>query len=299
MATFPGAYYVCEYGADACDEGYESSVECIFPDPAGLPNFNSGSCPDPDCVEARLENLETCTAETDDAAGLTPAPTTQKPTPRPTPYPTTLKPTDLRTIGICVDDPDWHFGSSPHKDCGFISRFEWEDGSLDTGKGRLHFCAKKGYGMDQETKTLGYEACPVACGLCDAGEEDSSSWYATGKPKNDCDWIGEKPDARCGKKDADTKVEAWYVRAPSATADDAIRVGTPARRPAPATRTTTRPRRASRTFTTTSRTTSTADPKPARAPGPATARRRTSSPATSRRRRALSMIWNTGTLPAT
>ena len=192
----------------------------------------------------------------------------------------------------CVDDPDWHIGSSPHKNCGFLSRFEWEDGDR---KGRL--CAKKGWlGAD---RYVGYEACPVACGLCDAGEEDSTTWYATGKPKNDCDWIGKNPDARCGKKDADTKVEAWYVRAPGATADDAIRVGTPARRPAPATRTTTRPRRASRTFTTTSRTTSTADPKPARAPGPATARRRTSSPATSRRRRALSMIWDTGTLPAT
>ena len=182
----------------------------------------------------------------------------------------------------CYDNPSWYIGSSPHKDCGFLSR-------------KPDLCARK----DQETRTLGYEACPVACGLCDAGEEDSISWYATGKTENDCDWIGKNPDARCGKKDADTKVEAWYVRAPGATADDAIRVGTPARRPAPATRTTTRPRRASRTFTTTSRTTLTADPKPARAPGPATARRRTSSPATSRRRRALSMIWDTGTLPAT
>lgn len=59
--------------------------------------------------------------------------------------------------------------------------------------------------------TVGYEACPFACGLCDVGEEDSTSWYATGKTKNDCDWIGKKPEARCGKKDQDTKVEAGVL----------------------------------------------------------------------------------------
>ena len=160
----------------------------------------------------------------------------------------------------CVDDPDWHIGSSPHKNCGFLSRFEWEDGDR---KGRL--CAKKGWlGAD---RYVGYEACPVACGLCDAGEEDSTTWYATGKPKNDCDWIGKNPDARCGKKDADTKVEAWcaarrapFVRPPVPPLSSGRRLGTPAPRPAAASTTTTRPRRASRTFTTTSRTTSTADP---------------------------------------
>ena len=126
----------------------------------------------------------------------------------------------------CVDDPDWHVGSSPHKDCGLLSV-------------RGHLCAKKGWEYDEDgqlTKTLGYEACPVACGLCDAGEEDSTTWYATGKPKNDCDWIGKNPDARCGKKDADTKVEAWYVRAPGAAAGDALRAGTRAPRPAATTR---------------------------------------------------------------
>ena len=71
----------------------------------------------------------------------------------------------------CYDDASWYIGGSPHKDCGYLSKKE-------------HLCAKK----DQATKTVGYEACPYACGLCDAGT-DSTSWYATGKPKNDCDWI--------------------------------------------------------------------------------------------------------------
>ena len=99
-----------------------------------------------------------------------------------------------RLVDVCVDDPSWYVGSSPHKDCGLLSR-------------RAHLCAKK----DQETRTVGYEACPVACGLCDVGEEDSTSWYATGKTKNDCDWIGKKPEARCGKKDQDAKVEAGVL----------------------------------------------------------------------------------------
>ena len=99
-----------------------------------------------------------------------------------------------RLVDVCVDDPSWYVGSSPHKDCGLLSR-------------RAHLCAKK----DQLTKTVGYEACPVACGLCDVGEEDSTSWYATGKTKNDCDWIGKKPEARCGKKDQDAKVEAGVL----------------------------------------------------------------------------------------
>ena len=128
----------------------------------------------------------------------------------------------------CVDDPDWHVGSSPHKDCGLLSV-------------RGHLCAKKGWEYDEDgqlTKTLGYEACPFACGLCDAGEEDSTSWYATGKTKNDCDWIGKNPEARCGKKDQDTKVEAWHQSgALGATTGDSFRVGTRAPRPAPASRT--------------------------------------------------------------
>jgi hypothetical protein len=71
----------------------------------------------------------------------------------------------------CYDDASWYIGGSPHKDCGYLSKKE-------------HLCAKK----DQATKTVGYEACPYACGLCDEGT-DSTSWYASGKPKNDCDWI--------------------------------------------------------------------------------------------------------------
>ena len=129
----------------------------------------------------------------------------------------------------CYDDASWYIGDSPHKDCGYLSKKE-------------HLCAKK----DQATKTVGYEACPYACGLCDAGT-DSTSWYATGKPKNDCDWIGEKPDARCGKKDADTKVEAWcaarrapFVRPPVPPLSSGRRLGTPAPRPAAASTTTTR-----------------------------------------------------------
>ena len=120
-----------------------------------------------------------------------------------------------RLDAACVDDASWHIKNSPAKDCGLLS-------------GKPQLCAKK-----SADKQLGYEACPFACGLCDSSEEDSTSWYATGKTKNDCDWIGKRPEDRCGKKDEATKVEAWCVRAPGATAGDALRAGTRAPRPAP------------------------------------------------------------------
>ncbi|KAH8063613.1 hypothetical protein JL722_2795 [Aureococcus anophagefferens] len=112
-----------------------------------------------------------------------------------------------RLDAACVDDASWHIKNSPAKDCGLLS-------------GKPQLCAKK-----SADKQLGYEACPFACGLCDSSEEDSTSWYATGKTKNDCDWIGKRPEDRCGKKDEATKVEAWCVRAPGATAGDALRAG--------------------------------------------------------------------------
>ena len=125
-----------------------------------------------------------------------------------------------RLDAACVDDASWHIKNSPAKDCGLLS-------------GKPQLCAKK-----SADKQLGYEACPFACGLCDSGEEDSTSWYATGKTKNDCDWIGKNPEARCGKKDQDTKVEAWHQSgALGATTGDSFRVGTRAPRPAPASRT--------------------------------------------------------------
>ena len=144
----------------------------------------------------------------------------------------------------CYDDASWYIGGSPHKDCGYLSKKE-------------HLCAKK----DQATKTVGYEACPYACGLCDAGT-DSTSWYATGKPKNDCDWIVgfRRPSVRA-RHDAPpprrartrTRAAARRTRTPRSTP------GTPARRPAAAPATTaTRPTRASPTFTTRSRTASAA-----------------------------------------
>ena len=193
--------------APAVGQGYESSVECLFPDPAGLPNFNSGSCPDPDCVEARLENLETCTAETDDAAGLTPAPTTQKPTPRPTPYPTTLKPTDLRTIEICQDSTTWYYKK--------------EKNTCDS------YIAKKGGKCKNKDPTgeKAKNACPVSCDECPTSDDDcasdSTTWFYK-KDKNTCaDYVAKK-SKNCKKED-DNGVTAEEASPVTCGADNACK----------------------------------------------------------------------------
>ena len=97
----------------------------------------------------------------------------------------------------CGDSSSWFYGSG--KGCAKL----FEDPSR---------CKKKSH-----DKVMGYEACPYACGLCDA-TSDSESWYANGKPKNSCDWIGRSPSARCGKKD-DAGVRASYA-CPEACGDD-------------------------------------------------------------------------------
>ena len=104
--------------------------------------------------------------------------------------------------GTCVDDPYWGFGSGG-KGCARLYD-------------RPDLCRKK-----SADKVLGYEACPYACGLCRGKTPgDSESWYASGKTKNSCKWIGKRPDARCGKKDADG-VAAEYACAETCAGDDA------------------------------------------------------------------------------
>ena len=99
----------------------------------------------------------------------------------------------------CGDSSSWSYGASG-KGCAKLL----EDPSR---------CKKKSY-----DKIMGYEACPYACGLCDAAS-DSDSWYANGKPKNSCTWISKSPDARCGKKD-DAGVRATYACAATCGNDD-------------------------------------------------------------------------------
>jgi hypothetical protein len=99
----------------------------------------------------------------------------------------------------CGDSSSWSYGASG-KGCAKLL----EDPSR---------CKKKSY-----DKIMGYEACPYACGLCDAAS-DSDSWNANGKPKNSCTWISKSPDARCGKKD-DAGVRATYACAATCGNDE-------------------------------------------------------------------------------
>ena len=92
----------------------------------------------------------------------------------------------------CVDDVEWHVQNRPWKDCAQLSR-------------NHALCVKK-----NEDGTSGYDACPIACLACE-GSEDSTTWYSNSKPQNDCAWIAKNADARCGKKDEDTKIDAWYA----------------------------------------------------------------------------------------
>lgn len=101
----------------------------------------------------------------------------------------------------CVDDDAWIFDHTRGgtKGCAVLAR-------------RPELCGKK-----SAARVLGYEACPRACGLCEA--TDSTSWFANGKPKNSCGWIAKNPGDRCGKKDGD-RVPATYA-CPEACGDGA------------------------------------------------------------------------------
>ena len=94
--------------------------------------------------------------------------------------------------GGCADSTCWYVGGNPSRTCAFLSE-------------KPELCSKK----DFATRTLGYDACPQACGRCD-GEWDSESFYTNGKSKNTCDWVARRPDVRCDKRD-DNKVRAWYA----------------------------------------------------------------------------------------
>ena len=92
----------------------------------------------------------------------------------------------------CVDSTTWTAkGVDASKTCAWLSR-------------KPEKCYRK-----DDSKELGYVACPKACGLCDGGE-DSTSWYVKDVPSKNCEYVAKKRDERCWKKD-DAKVEAWYA----------------------------------------------------------------------------------------
>ena len=91
----------------------------------------------------------------------------------------------------CVDSTTWTIKGDT-KTCAWLSRKPEKCHSKDV------------------SKEVGYEACPKACGLCDDGGEDSTSWYAGDTPSRDCEYVAKKRDERCWRTD-DAKIEAWYA----------------------------------------------------------------------------------------
>ena len=92
----------------------------------------------------------------------------------------------------CVDSTLWTAKDDTSKTCAWLSR-------------KPEKCGKK-----DDSKEVGYEACPKACGLCDDGGEDSTSWYAGDTPSRNCEYVAKKRDERCWRTD-DAKIEAWYA----------------------------------------------------------------------------------------
>jgi len=95
------------------------------------------------------------------------------------------------TPNNCVDSTTWYRGSSPNKDCNWVS---------DNAASR---CGKTG-----NDGTTGYESCLASCG-CNTDTdtpvpaptrncEDSTTWYR-GKTWKSCDWVSESSSSRCDK----------------------------------------------------------------------------------------------------
>ena len=101
--------------------------------------------------------------------------TCELPAPAPTPFP---------TDGECFDSASWYWKKSKY-DCDYVAK-------------KSKRCKSK-YADEYDVSSS--DACPVACGECEAACADSTSWYWK-KSKNDCEYVATK-SKRCKSKYTD------------------------------------------------------------------------------------------------
>ncbi|KAH8046287.1 hypothetical protein JL722_13761 [Aureococcus anophagefferens] len=82
----------------------------------------------------------------------------------------------------CEDSTSWYWKKSKY-DCDYVAK-------------KSKRCKSK---YADEGDVSSFDACPIACGQCEAPCEDSTSWYSK-KSKNDCAWVEKKIVKRCKSK---------------------------------------------------------------------------------------------------
>jgi len=108
------------------------------------------------------------------------------PTAVPAAAPTTAVPVLAPSVpSSCADSTSWYWKKSK-KDCDYVAK-------------KSKRCKSK-Y-VHEDSGVASADACPVACGACDAACADSTSWYWK-KAKKDCDYVAKK-SKRCKGKYAD------------------------------------------------------------------------------------------------
>ena len=82
----------------------------------------------------------------------------------------------------CEDSASWYWKKSKY-DCDYVAK-------------KSKRCKSK---YADEGGVSSFDACPIACGQCEAPCEDSTSWYWK-KSKYDCAWVEKKIAKRCKAK---------------------------------------------------------------------------------------------------
>ncbi|KAH8055593.1 hypothetical protein JL722_7930 [Aureococcus anophagefferens] len=155
----------------------------------------------------------------------TPAPTSMPTDPPPTPWPTPdCDDGTLRTLE-CLDDGTLLYGPSCDAcdDCDTmdISGYGYScepgtttyyhdadlDGEIDAVSEFAPAVEAVQNRRADEGGVSSFDACPIACGQCEAPCEDSTSWYWK-KSKYDCAWVEKKIAKRCKAKIRDDDVKA-------------------------------------------------------------------------------------------
>ena len=98
----------------------------------------------------------------------------------------------------CSDSTSWYWKKSKY-DCDYVAK-------------KSKRCKSK-Y-VHEASGASSEEACPVACGECEATCADSASWHWK-KSKYDCDYVAKK-SKRCKSKYADEYDVASAVACPEA-----------------------------------------------------------------------------------
>ena len=105
------------------------------------------------------------------------------PTAVPAAAPTTAVPVLAPTVpSSCADSTSWYWKKAK-KDCDYVAK-------------KSKRCKSK---YADESDVSSFDACPIACGQCEAPCEDSTSWYWK-KSKYDCAWVEKKIAKRCKAK---------------------------------------------------------------------------------------------------